>query len=126
MPLERATVALRTLHPEIVGLATWQSGKPIQRNQHVYGELPYPLPEQPVPRIFDGGGRCVRAWKASRPSLPGPRRARARGMTDYLALPLTFTTGQVHAITFATGEPNGFSDEHIGSLHELAPRSRWR
>ena len=36
-------------------------------------------------------------------------------------MPLGFTTGQVHAVTFATSEPGGFTDEHVAFLHELAP-----
>lgn len=124
LPLERVTVALRTLHPEIVGLGyMWQSGKPIQRNQHVYGELSLSrFLNSPFRRIFDGDGPLRARLEGLAPlAFPVLEELRARGMTDYLALPLTFTTGQVHAITFATGKPNGFSDEHIGFLHELAP-----
>jgi adenylate cyclase len=124
LPIERSTVALRTLHPEIVGLGyVWQSGQPFQRNQHVHGEFALTrFLQSPFRRIFDGEGPLRARLEGTAP-LPFPvlDELRARGMTDYLGLPLTFTTGQVHAVTFATGEPGGFSDDQVAFFHELAP-----
>ena len=49
----------------------------------------------------------------------------AGGVTDYYATPLTFISGQIHAITFATRHPEGFSEEQIAALTSiLAPLSR--
>jgi adenylate cyclase len=124
VPIERSTVALRTLHPQIVGLGyVWQAGQPIQRNQHAYGELSLPrFLNSPFRIIFDGDGPLRARLEGTAPlAFPVLDDLRARGMTDYLALPLTFTTGQIHAITFATGQPGGFSDEQVAFLHELAP-----
>jgi adenylate cyclase len=55
--------------------------------------------------------------------LPFPvlTELRARGMTDYLGLPLVFTTGQTHAVTFASDAPGGFTEGNLAFLHELAP-----
>lgn len=123
LPIERSTVALRTLHPEIVGLGyVWQAGQPIQRNQHAHGEFSLPrFLRSPFFYIFDGKGPLRVRLEGTAP-LPFPvlDDLRARGMTDYLGLPLTFTTGQVHAITFATGAPGGFSDEQVRFLEEVS------
>src|SRR5262249_7376207 len=43
----------------------------------------------------------------------------AKGFTDYLVAPLNFLDGEVHAISFATKDPAGFSDEHLEALCEL-------
>jgi adenylate cyclase len=50
---------------------------------------------------------------------------RAEGITDYLASPLLLTNGEVHAVTWATLKPGGFSDAHIASIENVvAPLAR--
>jgi adenylate cyclase len=41
---------------------------------------------------------------------------RAEGATDYLALPIAFTNGEIHVATFATRRGGGFDDAHIATL----------
>jgi adenylate cyclase len=49
----------------------------------------------------------------------------AEGFTDFYAGPLRFISGQVHANTFATRAPEGFTDEHIAAIDRLLrPLSR--
>lgn len=49
------------------------------------------------------------------------REARADGMTDYIALPLRHSTGEVNVLSFATRRRAGFSMEQIARLKELLP-----
>ena len=41
------------------------------------------------------------------------------GFTDYVIIPLVFTTGQVHGITFATKLEGGFTDEALADLRRI-------
>jgi adenylate cyclase len=121
--LRRATVALRTLHPEIVGLGfVWERGQPMQRNQHPHGELSLDrFRQSPLRAVFAGEGP-IRVRLDPGAALPFPvlEDLRARGMTDYLALPLKLTSGQVHALTLACDRPGGFSDDEVRLFEELA------
>ncbi len=123
VPVKRATVALRTLHPEIVGLGyVWEAGQPMQRNEHAHGEFSLTrFLQSPFRVIFEGGGP-LRARLEGHAPLPFPvlDELRARGMTDYVALPLVFSTGQIHAVTLATDRAGGFLDDEVRLFGELA------
>jgi adenylate cyclase len=44
---------------------------------------------------------------------------RAEGVTDYIALPLLFMDGSIHASSWTTKQPGGFSDEQLNALRSL-------
>src|SRR4030081_97149 len=44
---------------------------------------------------------------------------RAEGVTDYIALPLLFIYGSIHASSWTTKQPGGFSDEQLNGLRLL-------
>ena len=44
---------------------------------------------------------------------------RAEGVTDYIALPLLFTDGSIHAISWTTKQPGGFTDEQLAALRRI-------
>src|SRR6185437_7649970 len=46
---------------------------------------------------------------------------RAEGVTDYIALPLVQVDGTVHASSWTTRQPGGFTDAHIKALRSLIP-----
>src|SRR6202035_3750323 len=46
---------------------------------------------------------------------------RAEGVTDYIALPLFSTDGSVHATSWTTRAPGGFSDDQLDGLRALMP-----
>ena len=53
------------------------------------------------------------------------RELKAQGATDYFVAPLFFIDGAVHAASFATQEPDGFTDQQIAHLSQLvAPLAR--
>jgi adenylate cyclase len=55
------------------------------------------------------------------PGIPLLRELREQGLTEYVALPVTFSSGLHQAVTFATDRRNGFHDEEIASLSTLLP-----
>ncbi len=44
---------------------------------------------------------------------------RAEGVTDYIALPLLFIDGSVHASSWSTRRPGGFSDDELATLRRI-------
>ena len=36
-------------------------------------------------------------------------------------MPITFSNGQIHALTLATDAPGGFLIENLGHIHEILP-----
>lgn len=45
---------------------------------------------------------------------------RGEGGTDYVALPMVCSNGEVNAISFLTDRPSGFSETDIAGLEEIA------
>ena len=46
---------------------------------------------------------------------------RAEGVTDYVALPVRMSDGDVHATSWTTQQPGGFTDDQIESLRSVMP-----
>ena len=44
---------------------------------------------------------------------------RLEGVTDYIALPLRFTSNSIHASSWTTKQPGGFSDDQLAALRAL-------
>jgi len=123
VPLSRALVALRTIHPELVGLGyLWRADRGVTCDEHPHGELQQPrYLHSPLRAIFDGGAPLHVALAGDEP-LPYPvlDEMRAAGLTDYLALPLPFSDGRAQALTLATARPCGFTPAEVMALTELA------
>ena len=46
---------------------------------------------------------------------------RAEGVTDYIAMPLVFIDGSVHAASWTTKQPGGFTDDQMAALKSIVP-----
>ena len=44
---------------------------------------------------------------------------RAEGVTDYLAMPMLFLDGSIHATSWTTRHPDGFSDDDIAAIRTI-------
>jgi adenylate cyclase len=124
IPLWRTAVFVRTLHPHIIGRSfTWFADKGV-----VTGEAPYEIMNDdafrlsPVVRVY-GTGLPLRRRLAD-PLCPIDfsilADLRAEGVTDYLALPLRFTNGEIHVATWTTRAPAGFDEHQLKGLEALA------
>ncbi|MEH2610674.1 adenylate/guanylate cyclase domain-containing protein [Bradyrhizobium sp. AZCC 1693] len=128
LPLWRVGVFVRTLHPEIYGRSfIWKPGAEVEVGAVEYKILDSPdFHSSPLYIVFQQGLE-VRARADDRQSnrFPIVDELRAEGITDYIALPLFFTDGSVHASSWTTKQPGGFTDEQMAALHGLiTPLSR--
>ncbi len=80
--------------------------------------------ESPIAAILDGAAREIRR----RLDIPGVeldfpilKELHAEGGTDYVAMPLVFSDGQINAITFTTDRPGGFSTPELEQLYQMLP-----
>lgn len=123
IPLWRVAVFVRTLHPQVTGRRfLWRPETGVE-----VGELPFErldtseYLDSPVVRIYATSApirrRLAEASEAA--DFPVLRDLRAEGATDYLASPLLFSDGTVHAVTWATRSPGGFADAHIAGLESV-------
>lgn len=128
IPVWRAAMFVRTLHPQIMGRRIeWRQGEAAVR----IGEAPYEVFDSasfrgsPVATVYQEG-RTIRV------RLDGPEvrafqldNLRDAGGTDYLAVPIEFSNGEVHVGTWTTRRAGGFTEDHVAALAALsAPLAR--
>jgi adenylate cyclase len=128
LPLWRVGVFVRTLHPEIYGRSfIWKPGAEVEVGAVEYKILDSPdFHSSPLYIVFQQGLEVrARADDPQSNRFPIVDELRAEGITDYIALPLFFTDGSVHASSWTTKQPGGFTDEQMAALHGLiTPLSR--
>ncbi|WP_029585199.1 adenylate/guanylate cyclase domain-containing protein [Bradyrhizobium sp. URHD0069] len=122
LPLWRVGVFVRTLHPDIFGRNfIWRPGAEV-----TVGTVDFDIrnsPEfksSPLAIVFHEGRevRCRLDDPAS-DRFPFLDDMRAEGVTDYIALPLLFLDGSIHASSFTTKRPDGFSDDELAALRAI-------
>jgi adenylate cyclase len=124
LPLWRVGVFVRTLHPDIFGRSfTWRPGTEV-----VVTIADFDLPDSPLFKnsplaILYGSGEEVRYHLDAPASKDFPffDEMRAEDVTDYIAIPLRFIDGSIHASSWTTKQPGGFTDAQLNSLRSLVP-----
>ncbi len=123
IPLWRVAVFVRTLHPQVMGRRfIWRPGTEVE-----VSEAPFELLESadflenPIAQVYATGRALRRKLADSDCALDFPvlSELRAEGITDYLASPLLFTDGAIHAVTCTTREPGGFTDAQIAGIEAI-------
>jgi adenylate cyclase len=126
VPVLRLQILIRTLHPELFATRyTWwrDSGEmEISTAPHDVLETQEHR-ESPYMPILHGAGGVRRSMEGSEPEFDFPilRDLHARGGTDYVAMPLLFSDGQINIITLVSDRPGGFSTEELGQFYEILP-----
>jgi adenylate cyclase len=124
VPLARGAAFVKTLHPDVFGRSfVWRPGADV-----VVNTANFDLPESPEftrnpLAVLYGSGHEVR-YRLDDPEsrrFPLLDEFRAEGVTDYIALPLSFTDGSTHATSWITKAPGGFTDEHLAALRAIIP-----
>src|ERR1700759_450374 len=124
LPLHRVGATVRTLHPDLIGRAfIWRPGEDVVINP-INFDMPDPPQFKSSPlAILYAGGHEVR-YRLDDPEsrrFPFFDDMRAEGVTDYIALPLLFTDGSIHASSWCTRAAGGFTDEHLTALRDVMP-----
>lgn len=128
IPVWRAALFVRTLHPQVMGRRIeWRQGAGVS-----IGEAPHEVVDtevyqgSPVVRVYhEVRSLRLRLDSAEARAFPQLDDLRAEECTDYLAVPIIFSNGEVHVGTWATRHPGGFSDTQCAALQTLsAPLAR--
>lgn len=124
VPIARARLSIRLLHPQVMGFSyTWDDRSP----QVDYFEATHEMRESdmyknsPFAAIFDDGADAIRRRIMDDACLldyPVLDDLKEEGFTDYVALPLTFSDGRRSAITFASRHENGFSSDELTLIYD--------
>ena len=125
IPICRGYCAVGTLHPTIAAAQyIWKRGE----RGAVKGIATHGLRERPeykaspIAMLQSTRQMLRRKLEDSAGPLDFPvlTELKAEGCTDYVGFPLKFANGEVHAITWATDRPGGFTDDDIAGLGEVA------
>jgi adenylate cyclase len=124
VPLWRVGVFVQTLHPDALGRSfIWRPGEDV-----VINTAGFDLPEsdrfrQSPLAILYASGHEVR-YRLDDPEsrrFPFFDDMREEGVSDYIALPLTFTEGSMHATSWTTKAAGGFTDDQLAALRRIIP-----
>jgi adenylate cyclase len=117
--LDRFALFVNTLHPNIAGRRLlWEPDKGmsmIEGSIELFASADYL--RSPLPLVSDRQlalRRRLTDGDLSEFDILG--ELRAEGFTDYLALPLVFTSGEAHVVTFASKARDGFPMEAVDAL----------
>ena len=126
MPVERATLHARILHPMFMAARLlWKTGdEEAEVVRSGYGIAADPMfLRSPVYALFHGaeGIRQRLDVPGVEDAFPVYDELRAEGYTDYVGMPLVFTTGQRLATSWSTRRPGGFTTAELVVLERLCP-----
>lgn len=123
VPVARVQLSIRTIHPQILTIGyQWRRGAETVQRELGFDMMNDPsYLRSPVKVIHDGAGALRRRLNDPRVAddFPILGELREQGYTDYLAVPLAFSDGSINTVTWASDDPDGFSDRHLSSLYEL-------
>jgi adenylate cyclase len=130
LPLYRVGVFVRTLHPNLLGRAfVWKADKgavEMTESGHDLLESEAFL-KSPIRTVFADHVEVRRRLADATCPMDFPilEDLRREGATDFVAAPLRFVNGEVHAASFATRRTGGFRDDEFAALRRLiAPFTR--
>lgn len=125
VPVCRASLSIRTYHPEIcVRNTTWSLDSGTRSNIIFHFDLLTPAYQNsPVALVAAGGGAMRRRLVGPDAELDFPicRELAEQGATDYLILPLEFSDGRRTFVSFSTDQAGGFSDDNVAVLTGMTP-----
>jgi adenylate cyclase len=122
LPLWRVGVFVRTLHPDIYGRNfVWKPGTEVEIGSVDFKILESPdFIASPLIIVFQQGLEVrARTDDPSSKRFPIVEDLRAEGVTDYIALPLSFIDGTVNASSWTTKQPGGFTEEQLAALRKI-------
>lgn len=125
IPLWRAFCGIRTLHPQIAATAyVWRRGQgTAERRTAMHGIEKTPaFTQSPLAEVTRTGRMIRRRLDDSGAALGYEvlEAFRGEGGTDYVAMPMIFSSGEINSISWLTDRPGGFTAAEIEGLTEIA------
>lgn len=124
LPLWRSGVFVRTLHPNMLGRNfVWRRDAGVTMGAMPHGDQDedYFL-SSPLAIVFEQGLEVrKRLVDTGAGNVPFFAEMQAEGATDYIALPLLMSDGTIHAVSWITQHPKGFSETQLTDLRALMP-----
>ena len=122
LPLWRVGIFVRTLHPDIYGRNfVWRPGAEVEVGTVDFKILDSPdFHSSPLIIVFQHGEEVrARVDDPQSDRFPIIADMRAEGVTDYIALPVTFSDGVVNASSWTTRQPGGFTTDQLAALRKI-------
>lgn len=126
LPLRRASFHLRLLHPQLFAMGFyWERGAEqirVFRAEHGIQDTDT-FQKSPMRVLFEGAGAVRQRLDLPDVAFAFPLfyELRDAGITDYVAMPLTFSDGKVHGTTWSSDRPGGFESAHLAQIEDLLP-----
>jgi adenylate cyclase len=123
VPLWRAGVFVRTLHPQVMGRRfLWREGAGVEVT-----EAPFDLFEteefrgSPIAHVYATAAPLRRRLADPSCAIDFPMldELRKDGATDYLVSPLVFTDGTIQVATWSTRQPGGFETTQVAAIEAI-------
>ncbi|KQY14322.1 adenylate cyclase [Rhizobium sp. Root73] len=124
LPLDRLTLHLMTLHPEIMGRTyAWAPGEPVEVHDREHG-MQTAFAATALRRAIDFRETLV--VSGTDETLPWLHIDvfEGRGLSQIVIAPLCNADGPVSAVSFASRESDGFTVSEIGMIERLLPALR--
>ncbi len=124
IPLWRISVGIWTLHPQLAGRGfIWRRDVDgVREVDTPHGMLSQPdYLTSPVRYVSEGLGGVRQRLDGDGESefrFPVMEELRAQGGTDYVAMPLPFSDGQINTMTLTSDHAEGFSTADLGSVFQ--------
>ena len=124
VPVDRAMISIRTIHPQIIGTGYfWEAGAEVVTVNSGWDVLNDPdYLESPL-RVIHDGKDMVRSRLAAgeEPDFPVVRSLAAGGYTDYAMFALPFSDGSRNSFSISTKAAGGFTDAQFAFIEEIVP-----
>ena len=127
LPIDRLTLHLRTLHPEILGrTVAWAPNEPVEIHDREHGiEVSAGFLGSPVRSVMETGEAVLmRLDDPAGSPWPLLDVFAGRGLVELLTVPLNTSDGPVSAAAFGTARPSGFSTADRAALDRILPALR--
>jgi len=123
VPLWRVGVFVRTLHPNMLGRNfIWRRDGGVVMGSMAHGdEKSDYYRASPLAIVFEQGIEVRRRLDGDAGNVPFFAEIRDEGATDYAALPLHMSDGTVHALSWITQAPGGFTDAQLADIRAMMP-----
>jgi adenylate cyclase len=126
LPLARASFHVRILHPQLFGMGFYlRRGVDdirVFRAEHGIEQTAL-FQHSPTRVLFEGAGAVRQRLDLPDVAFRFPLFSELRddGMTDYVALPITFSDGKIHGTTWSSDRPGGFASEDLAQIYDVLP-----